>query len=120
MGNREATNRDSNKAMNARAAVGPVGLFFLDGVESMKPDKKSRESRRILIRRFGTIGSRIEGSNLFRDYCNCCGQPIRVVDASKPNTCLDCMPDGVPGTRAGSVTGGEIQYHGGRFHSAEW
>lgn len=88
--------------------------------EVVESRKAKREARQALVARFGRIGSRIEGSNLFRDYCISCGQPIRVVDAGKPNTCLDCKPDGVPGARSGNVTSGEINYHGGRFNSAEW
>lgn len=36
------------------------------------------------------VGSTIPGSSLFRDFCIECGEAIRVVDAGKPNTCLDC------------------------------
>jgi hypothetical protein len=41
-------------------------------------------------------GDKIKGSRLFRDFCNCCGQPMRVqfrVDFSKKVPyCTDCTP----------------------------
>lgn len=70
---------------------------------------------------YGPRGSRIQGSKLLRDYCVYCGQAMRVLDAGITNTCLDCRPTGIPGTRTSSnATPGEIQYHGGRFNKAEW
>ena len=66
------------------------------------------------------VGQRIEGSSLVRDFCVECGNAMRVVDAGRPNTCLDCKPTGCPGVCHGTVTKGDIEYHGGKFHSAEW
>lgn len=66
------------------------------------------------------IGERIPGSSLFRDFCVVCGEAIRVVHAGTRNTCLDCEPTGKPGSVDKTLVKNSIQYHGGRFHSAEW
>jgi hypothetical protein len=71
--------------------------------------------------RAAQIGSRIPGSKLIRDFCACCGEPIRVVCISKNNVCLDC-------TRSPNDFGGcqdrtaehDIRYHGNQFYSGEW
>lgn len=82
--------------------------------------KPSKGIKRSDLLEYGPSGSRIPGSTLLRDYCIRCHQPMRVVDAGKPNMCLDCNPTGHPGTRTSTVTSGEIQYHGGRFNKSEW
>lgn len=66
------------------------------------------------------VGSTIPGSSLFRDFCIECGEAIRVVDAGKPNTCVDCRPTGCPGESSGTANRSDIEYHGGRFNSGEW
>lgn len=66
------------------------------------------------------VGSSIPGSSLFRDFCISCGEAMRVVDAGIPNECLDCRPTGCPGESSGTETRSDIEYHGGRFNSAEW
>lgn len=66
------------------------------------------------------VGSSIPGSSLVRDFCVECGEAMRVVDAGKPNICLECRPTGCPGDRSGTATRSDIEYHGGRFNSAEW
>lgn len=70
--------------------------------------------------KLASVGQRIEGSSLVRDFCVECGEAMRVVDAGRPNTCLDCRPTGCPGERSGTATRSDIEYHGGRFNSAEW
>ena len=71
--------------------------------------------------KWGRIGSRIEGSKLFRDYCVCCAEPIRVASVTPGACCLDCKPTGCPGTSCGRSTHETaIGYHGGQFHSGEW
>jgi len=70
---------------------------------------------------WGHPGSKIEGSDLKRDYCPKCGEPIRVVDAAVMNICLDCQPTGSPGKSAGRSTyETAIGYHGGQFNAGEW
>jgi hypothetical protein len=66
-----------------------------------------------------TIGTSIPDSNLVRDYCIHCGEAMRVTRTGG-NTCLDCRPTGIPGSTSSTITSGNIEYHGGRFHSAEW
>lgn len=81
-----------------------------------------RRTRRVSLTadQLATIGSSISGSSLVRDFCYECGEAMRVVDAGRPNVCLDCRPTGNPGTRDDAVVKNAIEYHGGRFHSAEW
>ena len=81
---------------------------------------EQRRSRLLSPEKLAQLGERIPGSRLFRDFCISCGEPMRVVDAGRPNTCLDCRPTGCPGVSSGNITTSEIDYHGGRFNSAEW
>lgn len=82
----------------------------------------SHRKRRVSLTadQLAAIGSGISGSSLVRDFCYECGEAIRVVNAGRPNVCLDCRPTGNPGARDDAVVKNAIEYHGGRFHSAEW
>lgn len=97
-------------------------LQKLDAQEPEKPRVSERIANKLAFqkREFGGIGEAIPGSSLVRDYCTCCFQPIRVVDHSKPNVCLDCQPTGVPGRIDLRGPSSEINYHGSRFHEGEW
>ncbi len=44
-------------------------------------------------------GTPIAGSKLLRDYCSCCGEPMRVTSIDGgPRCCLDCKSDGKSGS----------------------
>ena len=79
-----------------------------------------RKHRSLDPSKLAQVGERIPGSALFRDFCISCGEAMRVVDAGRPNTCLDCKPTGCPGSTNSTLTKNNIEYHGGTFHSAEW
>ena len=73
------------------------------------------------VDQWGQIGSPIEGSKLYRDYCLRCGEPIRVISVTPGACCLDCKPTGHPGVSYGRSTHETaIGYHGGQFHAGEW
>jgi hypothetical protein len=105
--------RKANQLIEARANT-PIPVMPPPEPQTKKGIKRSD------LLEYGPSGSQIPGSSLLRDYCIKCGQPMRVVDAGKPNVCLDCRPTGQPGTRTSTITSGDIQYHGGRFNKAEW
>ena len=87
----------------------------------VEPDTSiKRKSRGLPPDKLARVGMRIEGSSLFRDFCVSCGEAIRVVDPGRPNVCLDCRPTGCPGVSNGTIISSDIEYNGGRFHSAEW
>lgn len=90
----------------------------LDSNVIPEPDQQRRKT--LPPDKLAQVGARIEGSKLFRDFCNGCGEAIRVVNPGIPNICLDCRPTGCPGHSSGGPTTGNIEYHGGRFHSGEW
>tara|TARA_B100000519_G_scaffold161395_1_gene143833 strand:- start:4622 stop:5176 length:555 start_codon:yes stop_codon:yes gene_type:complete len=69
----------------------------------------------------GHIGAKIEGSELVRDFCCACGEPMRVTVVRTGAVCLDCKPTGRPGKKLGrSVEAVEIDYHGSQFNQGEW
>lgn len=39
-------------------------------------------------------GDSIPGSRFLRDFCESCGEPIRVTSVSSANYCNDCKPSG--------------------------
>jgi len=80
----------------------------------------SRPKRSLPPDKLSQVGERIPGSSLVRDFCVSCGEAMRVIDAGRPNTCLDCKPTGCPGSVSDTIVSETIEYHGGRFHSAEW
>ena len=84
-------------------------------------DKRKRSSRCVPLDPVQTsqLGKTIPGSSLVRDFCQSCGEPIRVVYVGS-NQCLDCKPAGIPGVIQSSVVSSGILYHGGRFHAGEW
>lgn len=58
------------------------------------------------IAKYGRPGDPIPGSQLLRSYCRSCAEPIRVVDHTMPQDCVDCRKvgiahptQGVPGPR---------------------
>lgn len=56
------------------------------------------------IAKFGAIGSAIVGSNLVRDYCPSCAEPIRREVGDTPKRCTKCLANGHPGQ--GTQSGG--------------
>jgi len=56
-----------------------------------KSDKKRELEDKIkrLIPIYGAVGSKIIGSVYMRNYCYCCGEPIRSADGS-PHCCEVC------------------------------
>lgn len=65
----------------------------------------------------GNVGSPIEGSKLVRDYCDGCGEAMRVAFLNIPaycTDCTDCRPVRFPvGFQADSaIVQSEILYHG--------
>ena len=67
-------------------------------------------------------GESIPDSHFVRDFCDGCGEPIRVVSAGRVNLCNVCKPIHYLGMGGGNsdVETTEIQYHGSRFCAGEW
>ena len=38
-------------------------------------------------------GDAIPGSRFLRDFCDACGEPIRVTSIARPNHCDSCRPE---------------------------
>ena len=68
----------------------------------------------------GPVGSAIAGSNLIRDYCCVCGEPMRVAVLRDSAACLSCQPTGHPGTKHDTFEAKQIAYHGSQHASGEW
>lgn len=64
---------------------------------------KSEETLRLRIeaniKKYGSVGSKIPGSCLYRSYCDTCGEPIRVTEAYMDcfGNCSHCRSNEHPG-----------------------
>ena len=84
------------------------------------PVELDAEPSKTICGSHGPVGSAIEGSNLIRDYCCVCGEPMRVAVLRGDVACLSCHPTGQPGAKHDTFEAKQITYHGSQHASGEW
>lgn len=119
---RDESNQRRKEQARQRQIETELRIHDQNTAESVTESDKTVSRRRpsLTPEQMAQVGAKIEGSVLYRDFCISCGEAIRVVDAGRPNTCLDCKPTGCPGGTRSTIESSGIEYHGGRFNAGEW